>query len=37
MTVFDLVVILLVANTVQNAMTGPDFSVQGGILAASCW
>jgi uncharacterized membrane protein YcaP (DUF421 family) len=34
MTVFDLVVILLVANAVQNAMTGPDFSVQGGILAA---
>jgi uncharacterized membrane protein YcaP (DUF421 family) len=34
MTVFDLVVILLIANAVQNAMTGPDFSVQGGILAA---
>ncbi|RPI23197.1 MAG: DUF421 domain-containing protein, partial [Actinobacteria bacterium] len=34
MTVFDLVVILLVANAVQNAMVGPDFSVQGGILAA---
>jgi uncharacterized membrane protein YcaP (DUF421 family) len=34
MTVFDLVVILLIANAVQNAMTGPDFSVQGGLLAA---
>jgi uncharacterized membrane protein YcaP (DUF421 family) len=35
MTVFDLVVILLIANAVQNAMTGPDFSVQGGLLAAA--
>jgi uncharacterized membrane protein YcaP (DUF421 family) len=34
MTVFDLVVVLLVANAVQNAMTGPDFSVQGGLVAA---
>jgi uncharacterized membrane protein YcaP (DUF421 family) len=34
MTVFDLVMILLIANAVQNAMTGPDFSVQGGVLAA---
>jgi uncharacterized membrane protein YcaP (DUF421 family) len=34
MTVFDLVVILLIANAVQNAMVGADFSVQGGILAA---
>ncbi len=34
MTVFDLVVALLIANAAQNAMTGPDFSVQGGILAA---
>jgi uncharacterized membrane protein YcaP (DUF421 family) len=34
MTIFDLVVILLIANAVQNAMTGPDFSVQGGVLAA---
>lgn len=34
MTVFDLIVILLIANAVQNAMTGPDFSVQGGLLAA---
>jgi uncharacterized membrane protein YcaP (DUF421 family) len=34
MTVFDLVVVLLIANAVQNAMTGPDFSVQGGLIAA---
>jgi hypothetical protein len=34
MTVFDLVVVLLIANAVQNAMVGPDFSVQGGIVAA---
>lgn len=35
MTMFDLVVVLLIANAVQNAMTGPDFSVQGGLLAAA--
>jgi uncharacterized membrane protein YcaP (DUF421 family) len=35
MTVFDLVVILLIANAVQNAMVGPDVSVQGGLLAAA--
>jgi uncharacterized membrane protein YcaP (DUF421 family) len=35
MTVFDLVVVLLIANAVQNAMTGPDFSVQGGLVAAA--
>lgn len=34
MTIFDLVVILLIANAVQNAMVGPDTSLQGGILAA---
>jgi uncharacterized membrane protein YcaP (DUF421 family) len=34
MTVFDLVVILLIANAVQNAMVGPDASLQGGLLAA---
>jgi uncharacterized membrane protein YcaP (DUF421 family) len=34
MTVFDLVVILLIANAVQNSMVGSDVSVQGGILAA---
>jgi uncharacterized membrane protein YcaP (DUF421 family) len=35
MTVFDLVVVLLIANAVQNAMTGPDFSVQGGLIATA--
>ncbi len=35
MTVFDLVVILLIANAVQNAMVGPDSSLQGGLLAAA--
>jgi uncharacterized membrane protein YcaP (DUF421 family) len=34
MTVFDLVVVLLIANAVQNAMVGLDFSVQGGLIAA---
>ncbi len=34
MTVFDLVVILLISNAVQNAMVGTDASVQGGILAS---
>ena len=34
MTVFDLVVLLLIANAVQNAMVGPDTSVTGGLLAA---
>jgi uncharacterized membrane protein YcaP (DUF421 family) len=35
MTVFDLVVVLLIANAVQNAMVGADVSVQGGLLAAA--
>ena len=35
MTPFDLVVILLVANAVQNAMVGPDTSLTGGLIAAS--
>ena len=34
MTPFDLVVILLIANAVQNAMVGPDTSLTGGLLAA---
>jgi uncharacterized membrane protein YcaP (DUF421 family) len=34
MTPFDLVVILLVANAVQNAMVGPDTSLTGGLIAA---
>jgi uncharacterized membrane protein YcaP (DUF421 family) len=35
MTVFDLVVLLLIANAVQNAMVGPDTSLLGGLLAAA--
>jgi uncharacterized membrane protein YcaP (DUF421 family) len=34
MTVFDLVVLLLLANAVQNAMVGADVSLTGGVLAA---
>jgi uncharacterized membrane protein YcaP (DUF421 family) len=34
MTVFDLAVLLLLANAVQNAMVGPDTSLSGGLLAA---
>jgi uncharacterized membrane protein YcaP (DUF421 family) len=34
LTVFDLVVLLLISNAVQNAMVGPDTSLLGGILAA---
>jgi len=35
MTAFDLVLILLIANAVQNAMVGPDFSLSGGLVAAA--
>src|SRR5437763_9809085 len=35
MTPFDLTLLLLLSNSVQNAMTGPDTSVIGGIAAAS--
>ena len=35
MTPFDLVVILVISNAVQNAMTGGDNSLIGGILAAA--
>ncbi|MDA8343905.1 MAG: DUF421 domain-containing protein [Thermaerobacter sp.] len=31
-TLFDLVMVLLVANAVQPAMTGPDTSVTGGLI-----
>ncbi len=34
MTPFDLTLLLLISNSVQNAMTGPDTSVLGGIVAA---
>ncbi len=33
-TPFDLVVLLLVSNAVQNAMTGPDTTIVGGLTAA---
>jgi uncharacterized membrane protein YcaP (DUF421 family) len=35
MTPFDLVLLLLIANAVQNAMTGPDTSLTGGVAAAA--
>lgn len=35
MTVFDLVVILVIANAVQNAMVGSDTSLTGGLVAAA--
>src|SRR6478752_6812024 len=34
MTPFDLTLLLLLSNSVQNAMTGPDNSLLGGIAAA---
>ena len=34
-TPFDLVVILVIANAVQNAMTGGDNSLIGGVIAAA--
>jgi uncharacterized membrane protein YcaP (DUF421 family) len=34
MTPFDLTLLLLLSNSVQNAMTGPDTSLIGGIVAA---
>lgn len=35
MTPFDLALLLLISNAVQNAMTGPDTSIAGGIVAAA--
>jgi uncharacterized membrane protein YcaP (DUF421 family) len=35
MTPFDLVVLLVIANAVQNAMVGPDTSLTAGLLAAA--
>src|SRR2546426_6225070 len=35
MTPFDLTLLLLISNAVQNAMTGPDTSLLGGLIAAS--
>ena len=34
MTPFDLTLLLLLSNAVQNAMTGPDTSLLGGVAAA---
>src|SRR5215831_14774376 len=35
MTPFDLTLLLLLSNAVQNAMTGPDTSLLGGVIAAA--
>src|SRR6201987_2549884 len=35
MTPFDLTLLLLLSNSVQNAMTGPDMSLMGGAVAAA--
>jgi len=35
MTPFDRTLLLLLSNSVQNAMTGPDTSLIGGVIAAS--
>jgi uncharacterized membrane protein YcaP (DUF421 family) len=35
LSVFDLVLLLVIANAVQNAMVGPDTSVAGGLVAAA--
>src|SRR5690242_437857 len=35
MTPFDLTLLLLISNAVQNAMTGSDTSLIGGVVAAS--
>jgi uncharacterized membrane protein YcaP (DUF421 family) len=34
LSVFDLVLLLVIANAVQNAMVGPDTSLAGGLVAA---
>lgn len=35
MTPFDLIVLLIISNVLQNAMIGPDNSVLGGLIGAS--
>jgi len=35
LTTFDFLLLLLLSNAVQNAMTGPDTSIMGGIVAAA--
>src|SRR5207249_5618979 len=34
MSTFDLVLLLIIANAVQNAVVGPDTSLAGGLVAA---
>jgi uncharacterized membrane protein YcaP (DUF421 family) len=34
MSTFDLVLLLIISNAVQNAMVGPDTSLAGGLVAA---
>ncbi len=36
MTPFDLIVLLVISNVVQNALIGNDNSVGGGLLGATC-
>jgi uncharacterized membrane protein YcaP (DUF421 family) len=35
LSAFDLVLLLIIANAVQNAMVGPDTSLAGGLVAAA--
>lgn len=35
MTPFDLIVLMIISNVLQNAMIGPDNSVSGGLIGAS--
>lgn len=35
LSVIDLIFVLLISNAVQNAMVGPDSSLQGGLIAAA--
>ncbi|HEY6807886.1 MAG TPA: YetF domain-containing protein [Gemmatimonadales bacterium] len=35
LSVFDFVLLLVIANAVQNAMVGPDTSLAGGLVAAA--
>ena len=35
MTTFDLIVVLIISNVLQNAMIGPDNSVVGGLIGAA--
>jgi uncharacterized membrane protein YcaP (DUF421 family) len=35
MTPFDLIVLMMISNVLQNAMIGPDNSVTGGLIGAS--